>query len=239
MSTDINFLCKESLFAFIQNKYDNLKNDMGWDLLFCRYENMLSPQYPVAFFGINPGGGACDTNAISVESECAYYSEPWKGCEEGEAPLQQQMRALYTMIGDELGVSYKQLMDGSLMTNYIPARSRNWHSLKGKGEWLEHARQIWDERIKQVHCKLYIAISKIVFDELDGHLTKHGFQMVDKINEQIGWGRVRYQIQRYERGDQVSLLVRLPHLSTYKIFSRAACQPAIDRIKFEIYKAIK
>lgn len=143
------------------------------------------------------------------------------------------------MIGDELGVSYKQLMDGSLMTNYIPARSRNWHTLKGKDEWLEHARQIWDERIKQVHCKLYIAISKIVFDELDGHLTKHGFQMVDKINEQIGWGRVRYQIQRYERGDQVSLLVRLPHLSTYKIFSRAACQPAIDRIKSEIYKAIK
>ncbi|HHQ4672544.1 TPA: hypothetical protein ACSP2K_004067, partial [Aeromonas veronii] len=171
MSTDINFLCKESLFAFIQNKYDNLKNDMGWDLLFCRYENMLSPQYPVAFFGINPGGGPCDTNAISVESECAYYSEPWKGCEEGEAPLQQQMRALYTMIGDELGVSYKQLMDGSLMTNYIPARSRNWYSLKGRDEWLEHARQIWGERVKQVHCKLYIAISKIVFDELDNHLT--------------------------------------------------------------------
>ncbi|MFM5535551.1 hypothetical protein ACET64_17915 [Aeromonas veronii] len=239
MSTDINFLCKECLFAFIQNKYDNLKNDMGWDLLFCRYENMLSPQYPVAFFGINPGGGPCDTNAISVESECAYYNERWKGCKKGNAPLQQQMKHLYTMIGDELGVSYTQLMDGSLMTNYIPARSRNWHSLKGKGEWLEHARQIWDERIKQVHCKLYIAISKIVFDELDGHLTKHGFQMVDKINEQIGWGRVRYQIQRYERGDQVSLLVRLPHLSTYKIFSRAACQPAIDRIKSEIYKAIK
>ncbi|HHQ4547341.1 TPA: hypothetical protein ACSP15_004037, partial [Aeromonas veronii] len=176
MSTDINFLCKESLFAFIQNKYDNLKNDMGWDLLFCRYENMLSPQYPVAFFGINPGGGPCDTNAISVESECAYYNERWKGCKKGNAPLQQQMKHLYTMIGDELGVSYTQLMDGSLMTNYIPARSRNWHSLKGKGEWLEHARQIWDERIKQVHCKLYIAISKIVFDELDGHLTKHGFQ---------------------------------------------------------------
>ena len=239
MSTDINFLCKESLFTFIQKKYDNLKNDMGWDLLFCRYGNMLSPQYPVAFFGINPGGGPCDTNAISVESECAYYNERWKGCKKGNAPLQQQMKHLYTMIGDELGVSYTHLMDGSLMTNYIPARSRNWHSLKGKGEWLEHARQIWDERIKQVHCKLYIAISKIVFDELDGHLTKHGFQMVDKINEQIGWGRVRYQIQRYERGDQVSLLVRLPHLSTYKIFSRAACQPAINRIKFEIYKAIK
>lgn len=112
---------------------------------------------------------------------------------------------------------------------------------RGAGErlqWLEHARQIWDERIKQVHCKLYIAISKIVFDELDSHLTKHGFQMVEKINEQIGWGRVRYQIQRYERGDQVSLLVRLPHLSTYKIFSRPACQPAMDIIKREISKAL-
>ena len=66
MSTGIKFLHKESLFTFIENKYDDLKNDMGWDLLFCRYENMLSPQYPVAFFGINPGGGPCDTNAISV-----------------------------------------------------------------------------------------------------------------------------------------------------------------------------
>ncbi|MEV3828214.1 hypothetical protein RI534_02800 [Aeromonas allosaccharophila] len=239
MSTDINFLCKESLFSFIENKYDNLKNDMGWDLLFCRYENMLSPQYPVAFFGINPGGGPCDTKAISVESECAYYNERWKGCKKGNAPLQQQMKHLYTMIGDELGVSYKQLMDGSLMTNYIPARSRNWHSLKGKNEWLEHARQIWGERVKQVHCKLYIAISKIVFDELDSHLTNQGFQMVENIDEQIGWGRVRYQIQRYERGDQVSLIVRLPHLSTYKIFSRPACQSAIDRIKIEIAKTIR
>ncbi|MEW7865915.1 hypothetical protein [Aeromonas diversa] len=238
MSTNTNLLCKENLFSFIQSKYDNLQNDMGWDLLFCRYDNMLSPQYPVAFFGINPGGGPCDNNAISVESKCAYYSERWKGCEEGEAPLQQQMRALYTMIGDELGVSYKQLMDGSLMTNYIPARSRNWHSLKGKDEWLEHARKIWGARVNQVHCKLYIVISRIVFDELDGHLTKQGFQMVDKINEQIGWGRVRYQIQRYERGDQVSLIVRLPHLSTYKIFSRPACQPAIGRIKSEISNAM-
>jgi len=239
MSTDINFLYKENLSEFIQIQYDNLKNDMGWDLLFCRYENMLSPQYPVAFFGINPGGGPCDNKAISVESECAYYNERWKGCKKGNAPLQQQMKHLYTMVGDELGVSYTQLMDGSLMTNYIPARSRNWYSLKGKDEWLEHARLIWGERIKQVHCKLYIAISRIVFDELDSHLTKQGFQMVEKINELIGWGRVRYQIQRYERGDQVSLIVRLPHLSTYKIFSRPACQPAIDRIKSEISKTIR
>lgn len=66
MSTDINFLCKENLFAFIQNKYDNLKNDMGWDLLFCRYDNMLSPQYPVAFFGINPGGARIQLRSATL-----------------------------------------------------------------------------------------------------------------------------------------------------------------------------
>ncbi|MGE6126941.1 hypothetical protein ACLH0G_19825 [Aeromonas rivipollensis] len=240
MNRSFTLECKESLSEFIQGHYEKLKNDMGWDLLFCRYENMYAPRYPIAFFGLNPGGGACEINTISVEGKCDYYNGEWIKDAKGMAPLQLQMKALYTLIGNEVGATHEQLMDGSLMTNLIPVRSRNWDSLVGRQAWLEHSRLIWAERIKQVHCKIYIAISRTSFEELHGHLIAQGFKLVgEQINEQIGWGRVRYQVQRYECDGQASLLVRLPHLSTYKIFSRPACQPAIDRIMAAISSVLK
>lgn len=208
-------------------------NELGWGLLYGPYRNMLMPRYPIAFFGLNPGGSCWTEGAISSEGKCAYYDESW-GAPAGEAPLQQQMRSLFSPLGKMVGATYRELMDGCLMTNYIPIRSPNWQTLKNKPLIIEKMRSVWAERFQKVHSDLYVTISKFVFDELHHLLSGQGYQQIGTEHRaQIGWGRVTYQIRWYEREGKRSMLIRLPHLSTYKIFSNKNCEEQIAYIMNE------
>ncbi|MFQ2275461.1 hypothetical protein [Aeromonas hydrophila] len=225
---------KKAMTAYIENQYVLSNNELGWDLLFCSYKNMLNPRYPIAFFGLNPGGSGWTQGAISCEGKCAYYDEEWYGAPAGEAPFQQQMRALFSLLGNMVGATYQELMDGCLMTNYIPPRSPNWHALNNKQMLIEKMRPIWADRINKVYNRLYISISQLVFDELHQLLLAQGYQQIGKEHRMhIGWGRVTYQMRWYEREGKKSLLIRLPHLSTYKIFSRKNCEEQIAYIMSE------
>lgn len=224
---------KKAMAAYIGHLYELSDNSLGWGLLFGPCENMLAPRYPIAFFGLNPGGSGWTEGAISSEGKCAYYDESW-GAPAGEAPLQQQMRSLFSPLGKMVGATYQEVMDGCLMANYIPVRSPNWQMLKNKSLIIEHMRLFWAMRLRQVHSNLYITISKLVFDELHHLLVEQGYQQIGTEHRaQIGWGRVAYQIRWYEREGKRSMLVRLPHLSTYKIFSNKNCEEQIDYIMSE------
>ena len=99
---------------------------------------------------------------------------------------------------------------------------------------IEHMRLFWAMRLRQVHSNLYITISKLVFDELHHLLVEQGYHQIGREHRaQIGWGRVTYQIRWYEREGKRSMLVRLPHLSTYKIFSNKKCEEQIAYIMSE------
>lgn len=224
---------KKTMTAYIERLNGLIDNKLGWGLLFGPYKNMLMPRYPIAFFGLNPGGCGWTEGAISSEGKCAYYDEAW-GAPAGEAPLQQQMRSLFSPLGEMVGATYQELMDGCLMTNYIPVRSTNWLMLKNKPLIIEHMRLFWAERLRQVHSDIYITISKLVFDELHHLLSGQGYQQIGTEHRaQIGWGLVTYQIRWYEREGKRSMLIRLPHLSTYKIFSNKNCEEHIAYIMSE------
>ncbi|PZN30409.1 MAG: hypothetical protein DIU71_12255 [Proteobacteria bacterium] len=49
-----------------------------------------------------------------------------------------------------------------------------------------------------------------------------------------GWGRVTASIDKFRIEGQVVTLLRLPHLSKHKLFSRAACAPHLDAILEEV-----
>lgn len=240
MTDYLDITSRDSVVRHISSYYQESDAKWGWDLLFGPYINMCSPRYPVAFFGLNPGGPASENHQVSVEGKCAYYNEVWPPYPIGEAPLQKQLGIFYSMIADVIGVDVKSLMDGSLMTNYIPARSPSWSKLPDQDEWIQCGRQIWSQRISKVHCKVYVAISCVVFNELHNHLVENGYKQVgDSVNERVNWWYARYQIHQFERDGNLSVLIRLPHLSSYKIFSRTACQPAIKRIMESIESVLR
>tara|TARA_R110001583_G_scaffold195399_1_gene372689 strand:- start:1522 stop:2139 length:618 start_codon:yes stop_codon:yes gene_type:complete len=196
---------------------------------------MLEPNYPVTFFGLNPGGSKWIKPAISNENGSSYLVENWIGKEgkEGKAPLQKKIQALYTVIASSFSyeVSCNDLLKYSLATNFVPFRSGSWNDLNGKRKSaLEFSRNIWSERISQVPSSLYVTMSKVSFKEIDGILKEQGYSATNSVSPLVGWGRVKYQIVEYKSNNHQTAVIRLPHLSIYKIFGRAKSQDAIDHL---------
>lgn len=120
-------------------------------------------------------------------------------------------------------------MNGSLAANFIPFRSKDWAGLEEKNIILEFSRALWRERLKAVPTTLYITISKVSFNEIRRILMESGYQAAgNSIIDKVGWGNVTYQMDAFERVDHKSLLIRLPHLSRYRIFGRERSQIAIN-----------
>lgn len=76
---------------------------------------------------------------------------------------------------------------------------------------------------------MIVCIAVVAYQELKSILEKEGF-LGSEERENIGWGKTTYDLTELRKGEQTVILVRLPHLSTYKIFSRTNCEAAIKKI---------
>lgn len=221
--------------SMIREKYKLLGYKQGWTFLYGPFRNMWTPKYPVAFFGLNPGGSeVTDQELVSVEKGSAYRIENWGVDENSQSPLQQQLIDLYTRLAKEMnmGIHYDELMDESLMANLVPFRSKSWNGLREKETALLFSREFWRERIGMVPTALYVTMSKISFNEISKLLVECGYQedVGKSVLTMVGWGKVTYQISEYHRNDIRTTVIRLPHLSRYKIFGREPSEPAINDI---------
>ena len=79
-------------------------------------------------------------------------------------------------------------------------------------------------------------MSIVVFYELDKILRGLGKASVseESKSKSTGWGRTKYQIEKYMGDGNSILLIRIPHLSRYKLFNSDGCTAAIDSIMTEI-----
>ena len=114
----------------------------------------------------------------------------------------------------------------------MPFRSPRLADLAAKRESFEFASKLWSGLLRQVEPELAICIDretasrvgKIIRESLDG-------QLVSAQAIPTGWGRVSADVQHFSRGGRSGLtLIRLPHLSTYQLFSSARCAEATERI---------
>ena len=224
---------RDELIELIEQKYQELGYELGWSLLYGPFETMWNPKYPIAFFGLNPAGNHFIKPSLSSEEGSSYLCECWGENEKGQAPLQIQVKKMFEMIASCLPspVPVSDLLNGCLTANFTPFRSANWNVLEHRSDALNFSRKLWNERILKVPSNLYITMAIPSFNEINSLLIESGYRKSGyDISEKVGWGDVRYQMASYEKDGFKSLLIRVPHLSRYKIFNSMGCEKAINNI---------
>lgn len=229
---------EQELYDRINTAYSELKYDLGWSFLYTPLRTLKRAKYPVCFFGLNPGGDNDYGASLSSEAGCAYRPEveDW-----GRQNLQRQIVRLYSELAKRCfpDLSVKELMDNSLAANLVPFRSPSWESLPRNKEALAFSKELWRPFFKDSPAVVYFSMGKVTYQAIKSMLVDVGFEQTEERSAKIGWGNILYQVSRFKRGEQVVMVVRLPHLSRYQIFSSQKCQPAIDDIMSEIADTLR
>lgn len=86
---------------------------------------------------------------------------------------------------------------------------------------------------------MIICLTGTPFDHFGEALRQKGFTRIDTKKQPVGWGNVTYGSSRYDSESGNVLMVRLPHLSRYRIFGRSESLEATDRLTEAIVQALR
>jgi hypothetical protein len=235
-------MCKQvrfdSLCEKIRAAYSSLDHhihDMYWTFLYTPQSTLRCSQQ-LFFLGLNPGGKEGEYKEISsCEKGNAYLVGNWDQ-KKGEAPLQCQVQKLFKRIEGSMStrIDYRDMMNSSLAANYVPFRSSTWNKLGNRKDTLEFAEKLWSEILDCVCPRAIVCMSKVVYEPLKGILKRKGFDFISEQKNCVGWGKETYNLTELRGGEKTVVLVRLPHLSRYKIFSRQKCDSEIKKVTDKI-----
>ena len=215
---DIDDYC-ESLYQRIHAAYKCSGNNDGWGI-FASPKKTLN-EARIAFLGLNPGGEGFPESSrhhhFARRSGSAFVDDDW-GCEPGEHPLQKQVRKLFKKIE----VKPEDVLAG----NFVPFRSPRWKYLKEKKFALRFGEEIWEDILRRARPRLVIGMAAPIFPSLCRIFNVKNTQPV-----LVGWGRCKGEWARF---DGNGLLVRIPHLSTFKIMNRKQSEDGL-RTLFQEY----
>ena len=223
----------DSLVAGIEVAYRDLGHTRDWRFL-CGPRTTLSKSPAVALVTANPGGGhhTAGHGRESCESGSAYITEQW-GAAPGTHNLQRQIRALFGLIAEKLGdgVSGDDLLNQSLTAYYIPFRSPRLSELVNAKRSIAFAEEMWATILANHIPKLIVTIDHTAFRGISAAIAKNQGRLVGVETYATGWGNISATKHHYQLADeQQTALLRLPHLSTFKLFSRPECSSKLDQI---------
>lgn len=224
--------CKE-----IKAKHDELEHKLGSTFLMSPKET-LSPKTDIAFITLNPGGGEKEEHVPSCDKGTAYHTETWIKKGPGESPLQQQIQKLFSGLHDRIEKqpeekSYKDLLNNTLCSQYIPFRSQRESTLEQMEESEEFSNALWKDIFS--HCikpKLVITLSKRTFLAIS-KIMQEEYSLLNEFEINTKWRNAltRFNVFKDSEGN-ICTLAGLPHLSSYKIFSatRLETKDATEKI---------
>jgi len=195
------------------NKIESIKErydfSLGYHLLYCPWSTIQDSS--VAFISLNPGRSIDkSTQKISEEKGNSY-----KIAENNSiSPITKQFLELCKFLG--------KLPEEILTGTIHPFRSNNWNSLSNeqKNIGLKIGQEFWSEALLKVD--LIICVGNVTANTI--------IKMLDfKINTTVasGWGNIK--LKRYKNYKEQTL-VHLPHLSTFRIFSRNECRDSLTEV---------
>jgi hypothetical protein len=225
-----------SSVARIEEAYTRLGHRIGWRFL-TSPRRTLAPTTRIAFVTLNPGGDhePADHPRASSEAGSAYVVEQWAGHVRGGAPLQRQVQMLFSRIQNATGRPGPLadfLSNEVLSAHFVPFRSPRFADLAQRAESLRFAEDLWSDLLKAWQPNLLLTIDTEAYSRLGQVLVRSvGARKLDGARMNTGWGAYQAEWQRYDLPGRTRrlTLARLPHLSTFKLFSRPACRPHMDQ----------
>lgn len=225
----------ESLFDECVNditeEYRRLGHSMGWRFLTSSRRSLFtSPQ--VALITANPGGDhqPKDHGTSSCESGCAYIVERWKGQPAGEENLQRQVRMLFSAISrisrDSKGGD--ALLNTSLSGYFVPFRSPRFSMLHNPRASIAFGSILWSKVFSMVGPRLVLTIDPHAFKGITKLTKASGGALCQSKSFATGWGDYTADVCHFQFNGIARTVVRLPHLSQYKLFSRPECIPKVE-----------
>lgn len=224
----------EECVSTIEEAYEQLGHRLGWRFLSVS-KNVLNNNPSVAFLSLNPGGSEipADHPWASCESGCAYVAERWGSSLPGQSGLQQQVQMMFEGVGRRTGRTGRELLESSLTGHLVPFRSPRLADLNRKRESIDFGRQLWTRLLSSsdINPALLICMSRDIYAELTLRvLPAVGATRISTEALPTGWGVYTADVDVYECSGRNFALLRVPHLSTFRLFNRQKSRSYMNEI---------
>jgi hypothetical protein len=223
----------------IEREYLRLGHRIGWRFI-TGPKSTFSRDTRILFLSLNPGGD-CDPPDHPHESSeegSSYLIESWKGRPRGKESLQVQFQCMASKL--QQGYNDKSRLEDFINTkiltaHFIPFRSPRFDSLHNKAESIGFGRTIWSKILKHLSPNIIITLNPETFKHISQILVDNGCVLAEHKYFQTGWGvgtsrPIGCEVRKYNQHTNIISVIRLPHLSTFKLFSKKQCSPYLDEI---------
>jgi len=220
----------------IDESYRDLGHTLGWRFL-TGPKATLSPRTQIGLVTLNPGGDhePKEHPRSSSEPGSSYLIETWPGHARGRSPLQFQVQAMLGALARHLGdaAPLAQFMNERVLSaQFVPFRSPSFAALPRRKESIAFAKNLWGEILTHWQPRLLITIDTETFANLQTTLlAQPGTRTTGHESFPTGWGDYQAETVRIARPANAPAvtLARLPHLSRFALFGRAASRAHMDR----------
>lgn len=195
--------------ADVQAEYDRLGYGLGWTFMMTPAARLYDAK--VCLVGLNPGGGEPGGRLWSVEEGNSYFSERWGKPEDTYSALQLQVHEVARLVG----VGEHEM----LAAQFVPFRSPTLRSLAQQQSAFEFGRKLWTWVLAMTPATIFLCLG----NDAATHLRQVAKAMprADASSLPTGWGKITIDSWETARsGPERRVIVRLPHLSSYRIFAR-------------------
>ena len=193
--------------ARIEAAYQQLGYEIGWRFMTSPMHSFENPK--VLLVSLNPSGRVEHGPRWSQEDGSAYLVESWDGQAPGRDTLQVQIQGLVT----HLGATFDEVASA----HFVPFRSQRWDDLNNKALAVQFARALWTDFVVGMKPEYVICLGTKVGEFIPNLFGAGALQKV-----RTGWGDISMSIGTTTYGGQIAIL---PHLGTFKLFSRPECKP--------------
>ncbi len=223
----------EESIAEINNFYKKNGYQIGWRFLNGSKKTLVENP-SIALITLNPGGDTIpkDHPWESCENGSSYLHEKWGNSASGQNNLQKQIQLMFEKIINSSNLSIKRndLIEQSLTGYFIPFRSPRLADLINKKEAFEFGTKLWKKILTNVRPKLFICMDKDTHKSLRPIISSaYNLDIKNSKKIRTGWGDYTAELDSFGENAKVQLL-RLPHLSTFKLFTSVNCANQLNII---------
>jgi hypothetical protein len=219
----------------IEEVYLHYNFNEGWRFLNC-YQKNLKRNNGIMILTLNPASRKSIDyeNEVRFSYESGFSNLAERAISEVSPQLKKFLKNVHSQI--HTAISIEKFINDVLVGYFIPIRSSSFKNLKNRKELITLGKELWTPILKANldSLQLLAVIDKVTMKAVIEIFLIIGLIEIESkgMKLETGWGNYTADIKRFKFNDKTITLLRLPHLSRFKIFGR-------EKSKDEINKMVK